>query len=281
MAAQRADANKAWYPISLRIGYALVSYAQYLGKALWPAHLAAFYPHPGHVSAISVIGATLLLVVITALVIAGWRSRPYLLVGWLWFLGTLVPMLGLEGVGYQGRQGIADRYAYLPFIGLFLMICWGVAEWAARREVPVGMLRAASLAVLLALGGAAWRQLGYWQDNVTLWSHAIAVTQGNFLAENNLGKALLAEGRIDDGIAHFYRAVEIYPDDPVGNLNVGIYEQRRGNYASAIAHYKITVSITKDPELKGAALKNMAAAYRALGDFASAEQCEAEAAKLR
>ena len=114
-------------------------------------------------------------------------------------------MLGLEGVGYQGKQGIADRYAYLPFIGLFIMICWGVAGWAEGRRVPALLLRGASLAVLLALGAVTYRQVGYWRDNVTLWTHAIEVTQDNFLAENNLGKVLLQQGRAQEGVAHFYQ----------------------------------------------------------------------------
>ena len=123
-------------------------------------------------------------------------------------------MLGLEGVGYQGKQGIADRYAYLPFIGLFIMISWGIAAWAEARQVPLAAVRSVYVAVLLCLGVASYRQVGYWQDNVTLWSHALDVTSGNFLAENNLGKALLTEGKLEDGVAHFYKAAAIYPDGP-------------------------------------------------------------------
>jgi hypothetical protein len=281
MAAQRADGNKAWYPLALRLEYALLSYVQYIGKALWPARLSAFYPHPDSVLLWQAAVAGLLLVLVTAGVLAAGKSRPYLAVGWFFFLGTLVPMLGLEGVGYQGRQGIADRYAYLPFIGLFLMICWGAADWAEQRHVPGSAMRAVSLAALLALGVASYRQLGYWQDNVTLWSHAIDVTSGNFLAENNLGKALLTEGQAQQGVAHFFRAAEIYPDDPVSNLNIGIYEQTQGNYPAAIERYKKTVSITRDTQLKAAALNNMATCYRRMGDFASAEQSERAAAQVR
>ena len=135
--------------------------------------------------------------------------------------------------------------------------------------------------VLVVLGLVAYRQLGYWRDNVTLWSHALAVTQNNFLAENNLGKALLADGRTDEGIAHFYKAVAIYPDDPVGNLNIGIYEQKRGNYFAAIERYKKTVGLTRDTELKAGAYSNMAACYRQLGDANAAQQSQSEAARLQ
>ena len=238
---------------------------QYIGKALWPARLSPFYPHPDYVNLWQIVGAVLLLAAITLAVIAFRRSRPYLLVGWFFFLGTLIPMLGLEGVGYQGKQGIADRYAYLPFIGLFIMICWGIADWAERKRISRVVLRGVSIAVLLALSILSYRQIGYWRDNVTLWSHALEVTQDNFLAENNLGKALLQQGHVEQGVAHFYRAAAIYPDDPVSNFNIGIYEQKRGNYPAAIARYIKTLSITRDPELRAVALKNLATAYRQLG----------------
>jgi len=281
MSAQRADGTKTWYPLGLRVEYALVSYVDYMSKALWPVRLSAFYPHPDYVPLRQAALAMLVLALVTALTIANRRRRPYLLVGWLFFLGTLVPMLGLEGVGYQGKQGIADRYAYLPFIGLFIMICWAVAEWAQQKHLPAAVLRVVSVAVLLALGIAAYRQVGYWHDNVTLWSHAVQVTDGNFLAENNLGKALVAEGRADEAVSHFYKAVAIYPDDPVGNLNIGIYEQTEGNFSAAIERYKKTIRLTRDPELKAAAWNNMAAAYRQLGDLADAQQSQDAAAKLR
>ena len=281
LSAQRADANKAWYPLGLRVKCALVSYVDYMGKALWPSRLSAFYPHRDSVPLQQAALALLILALVTALTIANRRRRPYLLVGWLFFLGTLVPMLGLEGVGYQGRQGIADRYAYLPFIGLFIMLCWGVAEWAEQKHLPAAALRVVCVAVLLALGVVAYRQVGYWRDNVTLWSHAVQVTDGNFLAENNLGKALVAEGRPAEAVAHFYRAVAIYPSDPVGNLNIGIYEQTQGNSAAAIERYKKTISLTHDPELKAAAWNNMATAYRQLGDLTDAQQSQEAAAKLR
>ena len=281
MSAQRADGNKISYPFGLRLEFALVSYVQYLGKALWPVRLSPFYPHPDFVPVWQAIAALLFLALVTAATIAFRRSRPYLLVGWLFFLGTLVPMLGFAGVGYQGKQGIADRYAYLPFIGLFIMICWAVAEWAQQKHLPTAVLRAVSAAVLLALGLVAYRQLGYWRDNVTLWSHALAVTDGNFLAENNLGKALLADGRIEEGVAHFYKAVAIYPDDPVGNMNLGLYEQKRGSLFAAIERYKKTVSLTRDPELKASAFANMAACYRQLGDAGAAQQSQDEAARLQ
>ena len=281
MQAQRADGNKMSYALWFRLEYALVSYVQYISKALWPTRLSPFYPHPDAIAGWQVGLSAIFLAGVTWLVIAARRRRPYLLVGWFFFLGTLVPMLGLEGVGYQGKQGIADRYAYLPFLGLFIMICWGVAELAEQKRLPAGALRAVSAAVLLALGVAAYRQVSYWRDNVVLWSHALQVTQGNWLAENNLGTALLHEGRTEEGISHFYRAATIFPTDPVSNLNVGIDEQRRGNYSQAIQHYQVAVGASKDPELRAAAYDYMAACYRKLGDFEHARQSEEAAGALR
>ena len=265
MAAQRADGNKFPYPLWLRCEYAIVSYPQYLAKAFWPVRLSPFYPHPDSVSLWLVAASALLLLLITIAVTVVRRSRPYLLVGWLWFLGTLVPMLGLAGVGYQGRQGIADRYGYLPFIGLFLMISWGLAEWSDQRGLPRTLQAAAGAVLLLALGITSSHQLSFWRDDITLWSRAIDVTQDNFLAENNLGKALLKQGRVEEGAAHLYRAVALYPNDPVGNMNLGIYEQSRGRYASALERFQTTLANTKDPELRAAAAKNAAAARRQLG----------------
>ncbi len=161
MAAARTDTEKILYPRHIRIEAAIVSYLQYLGKAVWPSRLAVFYPHPGNsLRPWHAYAALFVLAAITALVFEA-RSRRYLLVGWLWFIGTLVPMLGLQPVGYKGMQGIADRYAYLPFIGLFIMICWGVADLLSRRKPAANpaWLAGLSLAVLLALAVVARRQI--------------------------------------------------------------------------------------------------------------------------
>ena len=189
-------ATKRGIRSALRLEYALVSYVQYLGRRSGRCSCRRSIRIPIRSACCKWLRASCSWRSITAGVIALRRSRPYLLVGWFFFLGTLVPMLGLAGVGYQGKQGIADRYAYLPFIGLFIMICWGVADLGrAEAHVCLQCLRRCQRRGLLALVHRSYRQLGYWQDNVTLWSHALDVTRGNFLAENNLGKALLTEGR--------------------------------------------------------------------------------------
>jgi tetratricopeptide (TPR) repeat protein len=187
-------------------------------------------------------------------------------------------MIGLMQVG---TQAMADRYAYLSFIGLFIMICWGVADWVQEKHFPAAVLPTLSFLALAALTTVAYRQVGYWQDNVTLWSHALQVTDRNWLAENNLGRALLVEGRADEAIPHFFKAAEIYPADPISNMNIGTYEQQHGNLQKAIEQYRKVVSITRNPELKVAALNSMGKAYHQLGDEERARECFAAAASLR
>jgi tetratricopeptide (TPR) repeat protein len=281
MKAQRVGSDKVWYPLSIRLENAIVSYAQYLRDAVWPSRLAVFYPHPGNsLSAWQVGTALLLLLAITALVIDRPRQR-YLAMGWLWFLGTMIPMIGLEGVGYQGMQGMADRYAYLPFIGLFIMICWGLSEWAEQRHIAIAWLAGLSFAVLLILAAVTHRQIGYWSDSATLWSRTLQVTNRNWLAENNLGKVLMKRGRVEEGMTHFLKATEIYPADPVSNMNIGTYEQQRGNLPEAIERYKKALSSSRDASLRFAALNNVGRAYQDLGDTAHAQECFAAAESLQ
>jgi hypothetical protein len=282
MAAARTDTDKMLYSRHIRIEAAIVSYVQYLKQAFWPSRLAVFYPHPGNsLRPWHVYAALFVLVAITALVFEA-RGRRYLLMGWLWFVGTLVPMLGLQPVGYKGMQGIADRYAYLPFVGLFIMICWGVAglvpkRWTGARSAGLVGL---SLAVLLTQAVIARRQIGYWSDNVQLWSHALQVTGPNWLAENNLGKILMSQGQQEAGIGHFYRAVAIYPDDPVSNMNIALYEQQHGDLPDAVTHFKIAITVSHDAKLRIAALNNLGQVYTDLGDAARARECFAAASHL-
>ncbi len=186
-----------WQPFTARLGNAIVSYVQYVGKAFWPSGLAVLYPHPGaSLPAWEIVAALVFLAVVSVIVMALRRQQPYLLVGWFWFLGTLVPMIGLVQVG---SQAMADRYAYLPFIGIFLMVCWGIAEWALRRRISVSWLEGTSLVVLAALAIISHRQIGYWKDDVAMWSRAVQVTKGNLVAEDNLGAVLLNRGELQQG----------------------------------------------------------------------------------
>jgi len=269
------------YPFLLRIENAIVSYVRYLGKAIWPSHLAFMYPHSWF-AVWQVCAALLLLLVITALVFAGRRHR-YLLVGWLWFVGTMVPMIGLVQVG---AQAMADRYAYLPFVGLFIMICWGLADWAQQRHFSTAWLAASSLAVLLAVAAVAHRQIGYWGDNVTLWAHTAQVTRGNWIAEDNWGAALMDQGHIEDAMVHFRLAEAIYPNDPRSYLFLGFCEQKRNHLQQAISQYQKVIDITQNDiwnmaKLRDDAWVNMGYAYRDLGDPVRAAESFAAAENQR
>jgi tetratricopeptide (TPR) repeat protein len=263
-----------WHPFSVRLENALVSYVRYIGEAFWPSNLSLYYPYQGNSLVLwQVVAASAMLVVVTSLVLAG-RRRRYLLVGWFWFLGTLVPMIGLVQVG---NQAMADRYAYLSFIGLFIMVCWGIAEWAKQRHISSANLVAVSVVALLALAVMTRRQISYWDDNVKLWSHAVAVTRNNYMAEDHLGGALLADGQLEAAMPHFFRAVAINPDDPDSNLNIGGYEQQQRNFPRAIAQYNKVIRVTQDSAVLNAGVRakafdNRGYAYRELGDLPHARE---------
>ena len=269
-------------PLASRLANAVVSYARYLGEAFWPAGLAPFYPLPRTSPAIaSVAGAVLLLFAITVLVVAGRRHR-YLLVGWLWFMGTVVPMIGLVQVG---RQAMADRYAYLPFVGLFIMVCWGLSDWADRRKISLAWQAAASVAVLLALAVVTYRQISYWQDNVDLWTHTLQVTSNNYIAEDYLGKAVQAEGKPQQAMPHFVRATEIEPAYVFPYVHIGIYEHQQGNLRQALERYLKVISLTQNDiphyaEVRHRIFVNMASAYSGLGDFKQARESLQSAVNL-
>ena len=272
------------YSLPVRLENAIVSYVSYVGKAVWPLHLAAFYPYPStSLNALNVAACSLLLLGVTALVIVN-RQRRYLLVGWFWFLGTLVPMIGLVQVG---GQGMADRYAYLPFLGLFIMICWGVADLLpkqvqnrlpAKSDASRIVVAIACIAILIALAAVTHRQIEYWKDDVTLWSHAVQVTTGNHEAETYLGQALVRRENPDAAIPHFQAAIAMFPAGPKAYLFLGYAEQKRGDLQQAIAQYRKALDLTQSygraaAKVRFAALQSMAYAYRDLGDYERANQC--------
>jgi tetratricopeptide (TPR) repeat protein len=258
------------FPLSIRLGNAIVCYARYLGKAFWPSHLALIYPHPGtSLKSWEVFAALVLLLAVTALVLRE-RRRRYLLVGWFWFLGTMVPMIGLVQVG---EQAMADRYAYLPFIGLFIMVCWGVADWAEQKKISAAVLAGASAVVLTALSVVACRQLGYWGDNVILWTHIIEVTPPNYIAQDDLGGALLNTGQLEEAMKHFRAAAQIYPLDPFSNLNLAIYAQQHNDPQQAIVRSNIVLTRTPSPRLRSKAYTTMGLAYRELGNQEESRKC--------
>jgi Flp pilus assembly protein TadD len=265
------------WSLATRLENAAVSYARYLGIAFWPWRLAPFYPRPEQaLHAAPVAASTGLLLLLTVLAIVSWR-RGYPAVGWFWFLGTLVPMIGLVQVG---EQAMADRYAYLPFVGVFLTVAWGLAELARRLRISNGWLAASSGLVLVTLGVLTHYQIGHWRDSETLWNYTLQVTQRNFMAHQNLARELAMQGRTEEALVHFHAAEDCFNYDPAQVLALGLYEQRNGYLQDAISQYERALRGSSDPHLKSAALGNIASVYLQLHDYARAHENCAAALKL-
>jgi protein O-mannosyl-transferase len=233
-------------PFLWRVENAFVSYVIYIWKTLWPARLAVFYPHPNDTLALwEVILAVLLLLAITAAAIVFRRQRPYLLTGWFWYLVMLIPVIGIVQVGEQGR---ADRYTYLPHIGLFVAVVWFAVDMVTvgRSKRRVAVTTAAAVLIILALAWAAFVQTSYWRNSEVLWTHALAVTSDNDVAHNNLGYLCNDRGELDKAISHFESAARIRSAkrDPHYDLasafvqmNLGDALAGKGRSDEAMLHY--------------------------------------------
>ncbi|HEV2401226.1 MAG TPA: tetratricopeptide repeat protein [Candidatus Sulfotelmatobacter sp.] len=256
------------FPLGVRLANAVNACATYLWKMIWPTRLAPLYPHPGDsLSVWQVATASLVLLAITAAVVK-FRRHRYLPVGWFFFLGNLVPVIGLVQVG---EAAMADRYSYVPLIGVFVMISFGLADVAqATNQKLVPVLAAA--AALIALSFATNRQISYWQSNEDLWSHTLAVTQNNFVAEDNLGGALILQGKEEEAHAHFESAALINPKDAMSHSNVGTYDLQHGHMQEAIQQYQTAIALTSDAGLLAQTYANLGAAYRAVGDNEQAKE---------
>ncbi len=262
-------------PFDLRLANALVAYARYLGKTFWPTDLSIFYPYSRlSLDSWQVIGAALLLLLVTAGVVLVRKQQPYLLVGWLWFVGTLVPVIGLVQVG---KQSWADRYSYLPHIGLFALCVWGasalVTRWKWPRIVPIAL----SVLTLAACGLVTSRQLAHWRNTKTLFQHAVAVTAGNFVAYTVIADALVQEGKLTEAIEQCRKALEIAPDYSEAHNTLGNIYARQNKYDEAITHYR--AALQSDPNYPDPH-NGLANVLVQKGDYAEAEiQCR-EALRL-
>ena len=231
-------------PIALRLSNALVSYAKYVLLAFWPNDLAVFYPFPGTgIPAWQIIGAALLLIGITAFCFFQRKVRPYLIVGWLWFLGTLVPVIGLVQVG---GQTMADRYFYIPSIGLFIALVFGLADIAERRRVAPWLSAAIANVVLLVLATLTNAQIHRWSDSFTLFKHALAVTPPNVAIEDCLGFAMHRSGQLDEAAAHFEKALQLTPDDHMALLTMGVSRFYQGRVPEAIEYAQAAIRLQPD-----------------------------------
>jgi len=231
------------FPLNVRIANALVSYVRYLGKIIWPNNLSVFYPHPGMLSGWQVAGACLLLAAISLLAVRSLKRSPYVAVGWLWYVGSLVPVIGLVQVG---GQSMADRYSYVPLIGIFIIIAWGVPELVQRWHYKNIGLSTMSAALLLILMITTWLQVRYWANTITLFEHALKINVNNYVAHNNLGLALAKQGNTVEAISHYTEALRINPDYVKAHNRLGIVLARGGKIESAIVHFQEALRIKPD-----------------------------------
>ncbi len=230
-------------PLGARIGSALISYCRYLGKLFWPTDLAVFYPHPRYWPMEQVLLAGVLIAGISVLLFVKRRRYPFLLMGWLWFVGTLVPVIGLVQVG---EQTMADRFTYVPSLGVLIMAIWGAYELTRRWRYQVMVLSVAGCVAIVLCLGLTRQQLGYWKDSETLFQHALEVTENNYLAHKALGGALLKKGQIDEAISQYQEAILLIPGYAEAHYNLGNALGRQGQIDEAISQFQEAIRLKPD-----------------------------------
>lgn len=232
-------------PLVARLGNALRAYAGYLSQALWPVDLAVLYPYQkaAQVSAVSSAAAAGLLTGLSVLLLVRPSRWPYRPVGWLWFLGTLVPVIGIVQVG---EQAMADRYTYFPLIGIFLVAVWGAADLATALGAARVVRRAAAVAVLFACALLSARQVGFWRDSVTLWRHEVEAAAPNVTAHSELAMALADEGQMGDAVEEFHRALEIESDNETARTNFAVTLVKLGWTEEAVGHFRRALAVNPD-----------------------------------
>jgi tetratricopeptide (TPR) repeat protein len=238
-----AVAPFAVFPVTLRVANALVSYVSYIGKMIWPFDLAVLYPHPLSLPWWHGAGAFMLLVLISFLVFRTAKERPYFAVGWLWYIGTLVPVIGLVQVG---GQAMADRYSYIPLIGLFISITWGSSDLFIpfrHKKFGVAFLAAMLLSILSA---TTFLQLRHWNNSITLFERTLLVSSDNYVAHYNIGVALEKEGRNAEASQHYYQALRIYPKLAEAHCCLGVLYSKQDNISLALRHLYAALHINPD-----------------------------------
>ena len=227
-------------PPELRLMNVVVSYVEYIKKMFWPQDMAVFYPYFTTLPIGKVLLSGLVLIVISLFAVRQWKERPYLAVGWLWYIGTLVPVIGIIQIG---SHAMADRYTYVPLIGLFIMMAWGTTEmmkhWSFNKYlIPVG-----AIAVIFILMTCSRIQLQVWKNSITLFQHAINVTTKNYLAHNNLGEALASKGEYEAAVYHYREAIKIRPNYALAHTNLGVILVLHSNFDEGIKHFHESLKI--------------------------------------
>ena len=264
------------YPLNIRIANAMLAYVSYIIKMIWPQNLAIFYPHPGQSLPIwQAVAAGLLLLLISTVVMRAGRRYPYLPVGWLWYVGTLVPVIGLVQVG---AQAMADRYTYVPLIGLFIMVAWGVPDLVGSWRYAKPALTVAAASLLVALMVCTSFQVKHWENSLSLFEHALRVTSNNSQIHNNLANVLTQKGMLQEAIPHYTKALEISPNYADAHTNLGVALAKQGRLEDAIKHYSAALRIKpKSPETHN----NLGVALYSQGDVLGAIENYMTAVQLK
>jgi len=267
--AQRSGNSIEPMPLSWRLENAVYAYATYVARIFWPVNLALIYPHPlNSLTAAQITLSLLFLLGVTVFVWQQRRKKAYAVTGWLWFLGTLMPVIGIIQVG---AQGMADRYMYLPAIGLFLIVVWGAVEFIRARSLNSRFVAAASIAVLATLSVVTFRQIGYWRTSYDLWNHTLEVTTNNVVADDYMGELLAAEGR-HEALVYFEAAARIAPWDPESHAAVAANFHDHGDLQQAIDEYDIALRAKPDAKLRARIYAYLGVIYRQLGDYPTARE---------
>jgi protein O-mannosyl-transferase len=265
---RKEGALTASMPITWRLKNVIYSYAVYLWKAIWPTRLAVFYPHPENRLPLWQVAIAAGVLVILSALVWKFREKEYLPVGWLWYLGTAFPMIGLI---QSGRQGMADRYAELPLLGVFVAVVWLVADGVGEWRLSAAVASAGFAAILLPLILQSHRQISYWKDSETLFSHAVQVTAHNGVAEDNLGAALMEKGDAAAAFPHFLAAVQYAPDLASGHYNLAVLLQRQNRLTEAAAQYRLAITYAADNAEAAQAHNNLGVLYLSANNLAAAK----------
>ena len=229
-------------PFSARVQNAVISYVSYLGKTFWPFDLAMFYPYEYPSPLWKILFSCFILIVITIVVIYAIKKLPFLFVGWFWYLGTLIPVIGLVQVA---SSAMADRYTYLPSIGIVIMLSWGIPLLFPRKDIQKKVLFPAAIAISFILAVLTWQQCSYWKNSTTLFSHAFQVTNDNYMAHLGFGLALFNEGKTEEAIEHYNEAIRIRPIYQLFGKR-GIAYDKLGQYQQAIEDYNVAIRLKPD-----------------------------------
>jgi Flp pilus assembly protein TadD len=263
-------------PLKFRISNAIVSYVEYIGKMIWPSRLAVFYPHPSYdVSILYAIISTVFLLDVTILILRFAKNHPYLVTGWLWYIGTLVPVIGLVQVG---GQALADRYTYITLTGLFIIIAWGLPDLLARKRYKTTALTLSALLIILALSICTHFQLRYWRSSITLFQHALDVTEDNYISHFCIATPLREQGRLDEAIYHCSEAVRLRPDFFDAHIYLAYFLRNAGRLDEAVKEYRESLQIKpEDPN----ALNGLGITLGQQGKLDEAIKCFTEALRIK